>query len=179
VSVLTCTHCGETKPLSEFYYHRTRKYRLHRCRICWLEYRRAHDLVHRRNAATPTIKSATVILKKFGPMTAKDIAKLIGGTPRGIAQVLSKSGVLSAHIPTNKCSAIWSIAGHNQTNQVKKRRAVAAAVRRCAAKPLSPPPPPPTEDPRWRQPEHDVWFAQLQAEVAARKAAHNVMRERV
>ena len=177
IDVITCTHCGETKPLSGFYYHRTRHYRLHRCISCWLEYRRAIDLVQRRDRAAPIIKAATAALRRFGPMTAKDIARLIGGTPRGTAQVMSKSGLFTSRIPSAKCSATWSIAGHDQcADRAKKRRALAAAVRRCAAKPLPQPPP---EKANWCQPEHDAWYAALQAEIAARKAEQAVMRGRV
>lgn len=174
MKTLTCTHCGLTKPLSGFYYHRTRHYWLHRCRTCWSEYRRALGLVQRRDKADPIIKAATAALRTFGPMTAKDIARLIGGTPRGTAQVMSKSGVFISRIPSNKESAIWSIAGHDQcADRDKKRRALAAAVRRCAAKPLLQPPP---ERANWCQPEHDAWYAALQAEIAARKAEQAVMR---
>ncbi len=203
MSVITCTNCGETKPLDAFYYSPIQKYRLHECNDCRLEKRQARQRSARLEKSEPIIQAVTALLKKFGPMPAKDIDRMIGGKPRGIAQVMCKSGLFVKRRASNNDRLLWSVAGYDRRkNRAEKARAFAAAraaaapvpVHREPPKPvvaqapaLAPVPPPvaapapvPAPPPVKRQPDqHDVWFAQLRAEVAARKAAHIVMRARV
>lgn len=166
----TCTHCGIEKPMDDFPKTSTRsgvrKYHCNCCRACWLKRKSIDGKMRRDKANAPIINQARSLLKKYGPMTAKDLSRFIeGASGRTIAQTLHSDRDFVAITHRKGQSATWLFKKQpRRRNRTKKILAIAAL------------PAPPVK----KQPDqHDAWFAALQAEVAARKATQAAMRERV